>query len=632
MCRIAGILDLKQRLGGKALEHTALAMRDTMAHGGPDGSGLYLEPGLALAHRRLSILDLSNAGHQPMHWQNYVIVYNGEVYNFKEIRNRLERRGFTFQTDTDTEVILKSYQLWGRKMVHHFRGMFAFAIWDKNQKKLLLCRDRVGVKPLYWYWKDGLFLFASELKALPQHPAFDKTIDHKAVSLFLQQGYIHAPYCVFKYVRKLEGGRFLEVDARQNLHISQYWDIGRVYEQASLKEDSPQALKAELECLLKESFKLRMVADVPAGVFLSGGIDSTLVTALLQRYTNQNIKTFTIGFGEQEKNEAPYAKAIARHLNTDHTEFYCSESDFLKLLPGFTNTYDEPFGDSSGIPTSIVARLASSQVKVALSADGGDELFGGYTKYEITRNYFPRIARVAAPVRRKVAGLGIHWLEKNIKTIPFFQQYKDVEVKLHKFFNAIEHDNVIDFFHSASQFLNKQSLQQYTPYYQERLPAYKPALQANRLISLLSSIDIKTYLEGDIMCKVDRATMRYGLEGREPFLDHHLIQFSQSLGDQHKIKGKQTKYLLRQILYEYVPPQLAERPKQGFSIPLESWLRTLLQGELKALAHDQYFLARFHLRDNLSTIISQFLERKKYIPPDFIWYLYTLYQWHKNWP
>ncbi|MEM9991210.1 MAG: asparagine synthase (glutamine-hydrolyzing) [Bacteroidota bacterium] len=630
MCRINGILNFKNTTFD-SLEATATAMRDTMTYGGPDDAGIFVDQNVALGHRRLSILDLSSAGHQPMLWQNYAIVYNGEIYNFKEIRVELEKQGYIFETNTDTEVILKGFDCWGKDVVKRFRGMFAFAIWDKVEQKLLLCRDRVGVKPLYWYWKEGLFLFASELKAFHKHPNFDKTLNHDAIALYLQQGYIHAPHCVFQYAHKLQGGQFLEIDANQEIKVSTYWDAEEIYQQSELDARSESEIEEELEQILAESFQLRMVADVPVGMFLSGGIDSSLVTSMIQHHSNQQVKTFTIGFHDKERNEAHHAKEVAQHIGTDHTELYCTEKDFLDILPGFNTFYDEPFGDSSGIPTYLVSQLAREQVTVSLSADGGDELFSGYTKYEIARQYFPKIQRIPLQLRKFLAKQDVAWLEQNAAKIPVLKNYKGVGVKLQKLSNALLSKNLVDFFNTSSQFLNQKELATYTPYYIERYTPNKVVAFPNRQLSLMGMIDIKTYLEGDIMMKVDRATMQVALEGREPFLDQNIIEFAQCLPDHLKIKGTQTKYLLRKILYKYVPKELIERPKQGFAIPLDNWLRTHLKDELHSISNDQIFRKRFQLTNKVGETIQDFLQAKRYIPPDFIWYLYNLYQWNKHW-
>lgn len=630
MCRVNGIFDFENK-NFDSIENIVAKMRNTMVHGGMDDSGVFVDQNLALGHCRLSIFDLSNMGHQPMIWQNYVIVYNGAIYNFKEIRADLKQQSYIFQTNTDTEVILKGFHCWGKDVVKRFRGMFAFAIWDKVKRKLLLCRDRVGVKPLYWYWKDGLFLFASELKAFHQHPDFDKTLDYSAIALYLQQGYIHAPHCVFQYAHKLKGGQFLEIDANQEINISTHWDAEEIYQNSEIDTRSKELIEEELEQILTESFQLRMVADVPVGMFLSGGVDSSLMTALIQKHNNQQLKTFTIAFHNKERNEAHHARKVAQHIGTSHTEVYCTENDFLEIIPKFNTFYDEPFGDSSGIATYLLAKVAREQVTVSLSADGGDELFGGYTKYEIARQYFPKIQQTPLKLRKFLAKQDVAWLEKNAAKIPVLKNYKGVGVKLQKLSNSLASENLIDFFNTSSQFLNQKQLEKYTAHYINRFPANGLSSSPNRQLSLMGMIDIKTYLEGDIMTKVDRATMQVALEGREPFLDQNIIEFSQRLPDNLKIKGKQTKYLLRKILYKYVPKELIERPKQGFAVPLETWLRNHLRAELLAIANDKLFLQQFQLTEKTGETIQDFLQAKRYVAPDFIWYLYNLYQWGKRW-
>jgi len=342
MCRITGFWDFTYK-GDYPIEKILLQMRDTLIHGGPDDGGIYTEPqiGLALGHRRLSILDLSPLGHQLMEFENLVITYNGEVYNYKKIRKELENLGYTFKSNTDTEVVLKAFHKWGINAIHKFRGMFAFAIWDKRNKKLTLVRDRVGVKPLYWYYKDGLFMFASELKPFHKHPKFHKELDFEALTLYLQYGYITAPYSIFKYTYKLLPGHYLEIDHKGNIKITPYWEpekflLKGLEEKDKWLQKSEEEITKELEELLSESFKLRMVADVPVGVFLSGGIDSSLVTALLTK-EGYKLKTFTIGFYERDYNEAHYAKQVANHLGTEHHELYCTlgilnPNEVVKLL------------------------------------------------------------------------------------------------------------------------------------------------------------------------------------------------------------------------------------------------------------------------------------------------------------
>ncbi|BDS14979.1 asparagine synthase (glutamine-hydrolyzing) [Aureispira anguillae] len=636
MCRITGFWDLNYD-HSYSLEERLLAMRDSLQHGGPDSAGKYIDTqnALALGHRRLSILDLTAAGHQPMFWKEWVIVFNGEVYNFMEIRQSLEKKGFSFETKTDTEVILKAFKAWGKEMVTRFRGFFAFAIFNTTTQKLTLCRDRVGVKPLFWYWKDGLFMFASELKAFHEHPKFDKTISIEAVSLYLQQGYIQYPYCIFEYAHKLPAGAYLELTPKQSPQIEKYWDVQAVYANTKISTKTEAELEEELEAILTDSFELRMVADVPVGAFLSGGIDSSLVTALLQKKEGRQLKTFTIGFHDKEYNEAQHAKAVAQHLGTDHHEFYCTEQDFEQVIPLLPDMYDEPFGDSSGIPTYLVSKMAREQVTVSLSADGGDEIFGGYTKYEITQNFYPKIKKIPSFMRSMLgkmsAGIDPLWLERNSSKIPILKNYKNISNKYPKLVNALGAKDQLDFFNISSTYIAQKDLLRLLPTYRKRYET-RQIIEQDRLISYLGMVDIDTYLEGDIMTKVDRATMAVALEGRDPFLDHKIIEFAMQLPDSLKIRGVDTKYLLRKILYKYVPKNLIERPKQGFSIPVQKWLMNHLKEQLLVLKNDQDFLDSFHLEQKeINQIIDNFIHQQAYINPHFIWFLYTLHQWYYRW-
>jgi asparagine synthase (glutamine-hydrolysing) len=638
VCRIAGFWD--QRPQTKYDRRAVLeSMRDRLSYGGPDAAGAYFDERtpLAFGHRRLSILDLSEAGTQPLHADDHCILLNGEVYNFEEVRRDLMALGHQFRTGTDTEVVLKGFLAWGEAAVDRFRGMFAFAVWDKNAQKLTLCRDRIGVKPLYWYWKDGLFLFASELKALLQHPDFDKTLDQEAVSLFLQQGYIPAPRSIYRHVHKLMPGSFLALDAQGQPKEHRYWrpDYEKaVAEGRRFEGMSDGAVADELENLLAESFQLRMVADVPVGMFLSGGIDSSLVTALLQKQSARPLKTFTIGFRDPRFDEAGHARAVARHLGTEHHELYCTEEDFKKLVPELSEWYDEPFGDSSGIPTYLVSRMAREHVTVSLSADGGDELFGGYTKYEIAQRFYPKIQRLPTPLRKALGALagGVDplWLERNAARLPVVKGYRGVSNKFDKFRQALAADDLLDFFNRSSVYLPEEQARQLTTHF---VPRYRTDLRPapGHLLAYLGVADIQTYLEGDIMAKVDRATMQVALEGREPFLDHRVVEYALSLPDRFKIRDGRTKYILRQILYRHVPQALIERPKQGFAIPMGDWLRGMLRPDLEALANDRGFLETFELDGSfVRRSVSDFLSEKRFVNPHFMWFLYALHAWKKT--
>jgi asparagine synthase (glutamine-hydrolysing) len=632
MCRIVGLYNRNQAFEKEML----YKMRDTMSYGGPDASHSYIAPSgkLGLGHRRLSILDLSEHGTQPFVWNNLAICYNGEVYNFEEVKSKMPEYEFT--TGTDTEVILKAYHKWGKDCVTQFRGMFAFAIWEEKTQRLLLCRDRVGVKPLYWYLKDDLFMFSSELKAFHQNPKFNKTINQQAVSLFLQQGYIHAPHCIFENAHKLEPGHWLEIDSQFQIKKTKYWSIKTAYTNTKADTRNEAEILEELEDKLLDSFKLRMVADVPVGMFLSGGIDSSLVTALLQKEYTQPLKTFTIGFDHPERDEAPYAKKVAEHIGTDHTEMYCTEEEAIGIIPEFFNIYDEPFGDSSGIPTYLLSKLTSAHVKVSLSADGADELFGGYAKYEVAKNFYKKIEKIPSGIR---SGLGSvlnqidpNWLERNRQYFPIISRYNDLNNKFSKLQNSFSAADLHSFFNVASSYLTASQVETFLPKHFPRYSKNGIVLEDDRWISYMGMIDIQTYLEGDIMCKVDRATMQHGLEGREPFLDHELIEFAMQIPDHLKIKGNTSKYLLRKILYKHVPKALIERPKQGFAAPFKDWMLGLLRDEIESIPNDLVFMECFQLNpDTIKITITDFLEQRRYVNPHLIWFLYALSAWHNKW-
>jgi len=595
MCRITGFLDLTFK-GNYNLTQTIISMRDTLIHGGPDDGGVYIEPiyGLTLAHRRLSILDLSPSGHQPMEFDNLVITYNGEVYNFKEIRKELEGLGYTFKSNTDSEVVLKAFHKWGIDAIHKFRGMFAFAVWDKKSKKLILVRDRIGVKPLYWYFKDGLFMFSSELKAFHKHPKFIKKLNLEALSLYLQYGYITAPYTIFENTYKLLPGHYLEIDLKGNIKIEPYWEIENflikgIEEKEKWLKRSEEELTEELEELLTESFKLRMVADVPVGMFLSGGIDSSLVAALLTK-EGYDIKTFTIGFTEKEYNEARYAKKIAEYLGMEHTEFYCTPKEAYEVIPKLPDLYDEPFGDSSAIPTYLVSKLAKTTVKVSLSADGGDEQFCGYTRYVFTYERLLKLSKLPFKgiLIKFLETLGVENIFLLYKYFRFIlPKYPNLKDKISKLIETLKEETPLkQYDYSLKYFLPlelKDLIRSYVPLKNQlfKVKELQEKLDISKInpLILFMYYDLKTYLPDDILVKVDRATIGVALEGREPFLDNKLLEWSSQLPIEFKYREGKTKFLLRKILYKYLPKELIDRPKQGFGVPIHEWFKK----ELKVL-------------------------------------------------
>jgi asparagine synthase (glutamine-hydrolysing) len=634
MCRIAGLID--HQSSAEKARHYTLAMRDSLAYGGPDDAGLYQEGPLCLAHRRLSIIDLSAAGHQPMIWGDWVLVFNGEIYNYQEIRVDLQKQGYLFTSQSDSEVLVKAFDCWHTEAVTRFRGMFAFALWNKKSQKLLLCRDRVGAKPLFWYQHEGLLLFASELKAFHEHPGFVAQIDQAAVSLYLQTGYIKAPFCIFQHTYKVEPGGFVEIDLKGQVRQWKYWDVRQVYENQHLHKASDSDLIEQCEKLLEECFQLRMVADVPVGMFLSGGIDSSLLTAILQKNSPHALHTFSIGFENTQYDEAPYARAIAQHLGTEHTELYCTETDFKSILPLLPEMHDEPFGDSSAIPTFLVSRLARAKVKVSLSADGGDELFAGYTKYQANEAYYRRLRPFPLALRKMAAqALGQippDWVEKALEWVPGAPKLKGLQWRMPKLLGALGAQTPVDFQNLASLYIVPAALQKLHHAPIEAIAKSDFQAQKDAWYGLFGVIDLETYLPGDIMTKVDRATMQVALEGREPFLDHKLMEFALALPDHLKIREGKTKWILRQILYQYVPQNLIERPKMGFAIPVQEWLKNHLREDLENLVQDSQFAETFALdQAELQKIIRGFLAPQTRQSPHFVWFLYVLWAWYERW-
>lgn len=571
MCGIAGFVDFKFSSDESVLKK----MTDSLIHRGPDDSGyFYLSDSFSqvgLGHRRLSILDLSTQGHQPMVFQHYQIIFNGEIYNFKEIRNELETQGFSFDSNSDTEVILKAFSRWGKEMVHRLNGMFAIVIYDSREKIITLIRDRAGVKPIYWYFKNGLFMFASELKSFHEHPSFCKVINKQGLSLFFQYGYIPQPHTIFKDTHKLKAGYFLEFSIEKaQIETSKYWDVVNCYNKDKLVL-SEQEVLIETEDLLKSACEYRMISDVPVGVFLSGGYDSSAVTALLQTSRTDKIKTFSIGFSEENLNEAHHAKKIAEYLDTDHTEYYCSQQDAVDILPNLAFYFDEPFADSSLIPTMLVSKLARQQVTVSLSADGGDELFGGYEKYIAAGKYYNLFNRI--PNRKEFSAVLEKVSPRRIKLNSLFPKFSE---KFYRSLSFMKAESRTDFMESLQKFFTTSELNELLRFDLDKTVTGFDDLDflSKDLSDLdkMMAVDYKTYQLDDILTKVDRSTMSVSLEGREPFLDYRLIEFGARLDSNLKIKDGNKKYLLKEITHKYIPKDLLDRPKMGFSIPLEKWL------------------------------------------------------------
>jgi asparagine synthase (glutamine-hydrolysing) len=639
MCGITGIWDFKDKISPEVLGK----MTDVLNHRGPDDSGIFVDQknNIGLGHRRLSIIDLSSAGHQPMSndEKSIWVTYNGEIYNFGEIRTELEGKGHKFKSNSDTEVIIKSYEEWGIESIKKYRGMFAFAIWDTRKEKLFLIRDRTGVKPLYYYLNNDLLIFSSELKSFHQHPKFKKEINFSSLALFLQFGYILAPNTIFNNAYKLKPGHYLEVDKNRNVKETKYWDIVNFY-LAEPINGTENEIEKELERILIESFKYRMVSDVPVGVFLSGGIDSSLVTALLQADSKNPLKTFTIGFNEKGFNEAPHAKKVAEYLKTDHHEIYCTSKDALEIVPKLSDIYDEPFGDSSGIPTYLVSKFARQKVKVALSADAGDEVFCGYSRYKMLNTYY-RFKNKVPPFLMASMSVGFSlFSEETIGSVygifPFLPKQTNIKDKIHKFKNVLEYKNreLSDIVKNGNSYWFEDQIKKII------LSSYEQAqnnfseferIKSMPAMSQMQAIDYKTYLCDDIFTKVDRATMAVGLESREPLADHKIAEYVARLPLNLKYKKGENKYILRKLLYKYVPREILERPKQGFGIPIDSWLK-----------RDLNVILREYLSEK--TIKTQGIFDEKYIKesldgylsgkPDSaykFWFLLVFQMWYEKW-
>jgi asparagine synthase (glutamine-hydrolysing) len=637
MCRISGFYYLVSNHSTAQRSAIIGKMTQSLSHGGPDDEGIYLDQHVALGHRRLSIIDLSALGHQPYEWDKYVMVYNGEMYNYEEVRIELIGKGYEFISHSDTEVIIKAYHEWGNACIHKFRGMFAFAIWNKLDQKMLLCRDRIGVKPLYWYWKDGLFMFGSELKAFHHHPDFCKDIDYDAVNLYMQSGYIRSPFSIFKYVKKLEPGSYLSLDEKSQPQIQKYWSIDQKAKSTRLCADPDDVVIKNTEDLLTEAFNLRMVADVPVGVFLSGGIDSSLVTALLQKDRDQPINTYTIGFEDKVYDESHHAADVAKALGTHHHSFICNISEFERITESLSDIYDEPFGDSSGIPTTLVSEEARKHVTVALSADAGDELFSGYERYLIANKYYDKIRKVPYALREMAAGMaGLvspAMAASALPKVPGFGDVKHLEIRYPKMVRALKSKSRLDFLSLVTSSITSEALQELMDSVPVPIFEMPTELPQDQYLSMFTVADATSYLEGDIMTKVDRATMSVALEAREPFLDHKVIEYALSLPNKFKIRDHQSKWVLRQILYQYVPSSAIDRRKQGFGIPFIQWLSTLYINEVRDMAGDNVFLEHFKLNaDFVKKETGLFLEGKTgMLEHGTLWYLFVLYRWYKRW-
>ena len=626
------------------------AMARALAHRGPDDYGLMTLDGsrLEFGHRRLAILDLSPLGHQPMLSADgrYCVVFNGEIYNFREIRTQLQGCGHSFLSDSDTEVLLAAFVEWGLSSIHRFRGMFAFAIWDRTSRELHLCRDRFGVKPLFYALNGGSLAFASEMRALHVAGFTGKHVNSVSVAEYIQYGYTSAPRSIFAAVRSVQPGTVVTFRLDLVPHETRYWalndlfvgpDAARLRVEMSALSDS--ALLDHVEASLAAAFRYRMVADVPVGIFLSGGIDSSLLTAVLARQSTSRLRTFTIGYGGSEFDETPYARMVAKHLGTEHTEFIVSPSEMLGLFERTQEASDEPIGDSSLIPTAMVCQLARQQVKVALSADGADELFGGYARYDICGSHVRRLGTFQGAFQ----WLGAEMLDRLPASVVAAgykavlqrgQRYAGISDKVRKFVRMSRARSPFDAYEAAISEWDASALTRFgvptSDVHRESLKVFNEG--SSDFADRCMQFDAARYLPGDLLTKVDRASMAASLEAREPFLDHELARVAAALPSKWKIRGGQNKYVLRRLLDRHFTPGAFDRPKHGFSAPVAEWLkgplREILREELSASRVKQFGLLD---PSAVERSVQGFLGGDGEASAAGIWILLQLQRWAGRW-
>ena len=628
MCGICGYVRRREVTPGQLKK-----MNDTMYHRGPDDSGeeIYTLDGgyrVGLAQRRLSIMDLTALGHQPMHSADgrVVVVYNGEIYNFRELREELA--DYPFRSDCDTEVIIAAYLKWGLSCVNRFNGMFAIALFDREEKAVWLIRDRIGKKPLYYWYEQEELVFASELKPIMACPDFRGEIDRGVLARYLYQQYINAPESVYENVYKLAPGAVLRFRDGQ-IDTWNYWSVREACESAAKQPvKSYGEAKEQLKSLLQRAVSLRMIADVPLGTFLSGGYDSSLVTALAQAHSAESVKTFSIGFYEENYNEAPYARAVADYLGTDHTELMIGEKDMLQMVESIPEYYDEPFADPSQIPTMLVCKLAREQVTVALSGDGGDEFYCGYNIYE----------KVAQAQKLDLPGGMVHTL-CGLPGVRRFGLEEKLPFKVRVIAGNRDRETKTQF--GAGNYPGMaRDMAGAMPSGKRVLPVHYPVESTYpvsdwQICRML--LDMDTYLPGDILCKLDRAAMKYSLETRCPILDPDVMAFSYRIPHSYKYAAGDKKHILKEIAYDYVPKELLERPKKGFGVPLDKWLRGSLKEQLLSYA-DPSFLKRQNLFDEpyVSRLVTDYMETgdrgsgtgENY--SGLVWAFFVFQQWYTH--
>jgi asparagine synthase (glutamine-hydrolysing) len=596
MCGIAGMVDWRAATSADTLRSIGEAMIETVRHRGPDAGDVWVEPegGVALGQRRLAIIDLSPGGAQPMHSadRRYVITFNGEIYNYRDIRRELQAAGRSMRSDSDTEVLLEACALWGvEAAIERAIGMFAFALWDRKTRSLVLARDRLGIKPLYYAASPARVLFASQLKAFRAAPGWKPTIDEDAVVGYLRHAYVAQPRTIYREAEKLAPGHILTLREGATPTPKCFWDLRGIAAAGQRRNDpAPDANEAIgcLDALLRDSVSLRMIADVPLGAFLSGGIDSSTVVALMQAQSTRPVKTFSIGFHESGYDEAQCAKRVAAHLGTDHTEFYVEPRHALDVIPRLPDWFDEPFADSSQIPTYLVSELTRKHVTVALSGDGGDELFAGYNRYVWAERLAHAVNLVPRPLRGASAtalrALAPETWNRLFAFVPAAWRPALPGDKLHKITTLLDNPEPDAIYRRlVSQWERPEEIaaagqEPHGPLWDTTIARDFPDL-----VPRMQFLDMVSYLPDDILTKVDRATMAVGLEGRVPLLDHRVVAYSWSLPGALKLRGGRSKWLLRRVLDRYVPRSLIDRPKMGFGVPIDAWLRGPLRDWAESL-------------------------------------------------
>ncbi len=629
MCGFTGIVDFNNQSTVEDLTR----MADSIIHRGPDDSGneFFMDGGVSVGFgfRRLAIIDLSPKGHQPMRTpdERLILMLNGEIYNYKEVRALLIDRGYKFVSESDTEVVLHAYSCWGIKMLQHFIGMFSIAIYDREKAEIFLIRDRAGVKPLFWYFANDLLLFGSELKVFHRHTGFKKELDINSVGMFLNNGTIPAPFSIFKNVQKVRPGFWLKIDLRtKSISTECYWSAVDCYNQPASQLNYTEA-KSATKDVLQSACNYRMVADVPVGVFLSGGYDSTAVAALI-RDSGVNLNTYTIGFEEAAYNEANHAKAVANHIGSIHTEYICKIDDAKGIIPELPDIYDEPFGDPSAIPTTLVSRIARKYVTVALSADAGDELFAGYSRHVKAHKYLNRWVSVPDSVKSVLKWPASICSGLTTSSIGRANKFD----RLHEMLSAID---ISDAFNSINETYSNNEIRnllkgkagRHVPFLISGAK-FEPAVSVlNRVLA----IEYSTYLVDDILQKVDRATMSCSLEGREPLLDHRILELVATFPDEFKLKEGNGKVILKDIVHDFVPREIMERPKMGFGVPIDKWLKSDLR-ELFEEVLDPEKIASGDVLD-VDAVIQL---KESYLNGSIqdiyrIWYVFVFQQWYNKW-